>query len=138
MSHFRKKDGENESSAQEMLSKRLVDYFLVYSCEPQKRKQQERKENQDVDTREEKVFDHSSASTPTSAVENQVLTNANKNKKNAEKVGNIQALTPERTSDNHTATKSPKVSNRATRTRAVHLSVASDGGIIGNGGNMHQ
>jgi len=128
MSHFRKKEGNNHSSAQEMLSKRLVDYFLVYTCEPQKRKQDE--------TQQDKTNEETTSLDKTIATSPKTNTTDENNADGAGKAGNnIHAHTPERAG----TTKSPQTnaSVRATRTRAVHLSVASDGGIIGNGGKSY-
>jgi len=139
MSHFRKKNAESQSSAQEMVSKRLVDYFLVYSCEPQKRKQEESQETKNGQIAEEKKVDPFAvrASTDKSP--------SRKSTSDAGKGGNVSnARTPERTSDGkdlssnrHSVQRSP-IANKRASTRAVHLSVVSDGGIIGKAGNSRE
>lgn len=115
-----------------MVSKRLVDYFLVYSCEIQKRKQDEPLENKDGQINEEKKVDPSTGRVSTEKSPSRKSTN------DSGKGGDVSnARTPEKTKDGkdvssnrHSVKRSP-IANKRASTRAVHLSVVSDGGISG-------
>ena len=92
MSQYFRRKGEKESSVNEMVSKRLVDYFLTLTCEVKPRT------DDSSDTASE---DSAPPPPPTSPSR-----------------GSIDAT------------------DRRASTRAIHLSLTADGGIIGNSSSM--
>lgn len=90
MSQYFRRKGEKESSVNEMVSKRLVDYFLTLTCEVKPRT-----DSSDTDSE-----DSAPPPPPTS---------------------------PSRGID---------ANDRRASTRAIHLSLTADGGIIGNSSSM--
>ena len=107
--------GEGRKSANVVLSKRLVDYFVVYSCKPQRRHKDENVQDGAPPAGERKQTGDT----------------------NNGGVGKDQDMvTPERTkSINLASSKKSPIVERRTSSRAVHFTVASDGGIIGKSGS---
>jgi hypothetical protein len=101
---------ESSSSAHQMVSKRLVEYFLVYSCNPEKRKEPIKPKNDDDN------LGHEDQKHPQN------------NHSNWNSRDNHESK--DASSKHLSAAKRDRMARASTR--AVHLKVATDGGIIGN------
>ncbi len=112
---FRKKTSA-AGSAHEMVSKRLVEYFLVYSCKPKKRNKE--KENVHVDDSVDKSSSSNSARKQSNSDRSR-STRSNGDGKDATSTERLAS-----TANHHQSIRAAA--------RAVHLHVASDGGILGN------
>jgi hypothetical protein len=113
------KDEHKPASAHEMVSKRLVEYFLVYSCKPKRRNKDKDKDPNDKKNDGQQNHDHDRGH----GGKGKGGTKTDSNRSFGKRMNEPPSPSP--------PSSSPEFDRRAS-SRAVHLTVASDGGIIGN------